>query len=182
MANVEVLSVELQNGSLLDPQAFPVALGDINPESFAVLRARFSGPALIMPRPKIRRIRSGSGHRRTQRTHSRRVFARAKSGGPAIAGPLTCRRPLAQQPPCASFALCLMSIALPGMSHGSPPAAQSVDPELSDLLKETGIPGIAFSLCHFPFKLSDFRLKMSITENHARWPITVRIRAPTYCS
>jgi hypothetical protein len=42
--------------------------------------------------------------------------------------------------------LLLMSIALPGMSHGSPPAAQSVDTELSDLLKETGIPGIAFSL------------------------------------
>lgn len=45
LANVEVLSVGLQNGSLLDPQAFPVALGDINPESFGVLRARFSGPA-----------------------------------------------------------------------------------------------------------------------------------------
>jgi D-alanyl-D-alanine carboxypeptidase len=42
--------------------------------------------------------------------------------------------------------LILMTIALPGISHGVPAAAPSIDSELADLLKETGIPGITFSL------------------------------------
>jgi D-alanyl-D-alanine carboxypeptidase len=39
-----------------------------------------------------------------------------------------------------------MSIALPAWSSGAPPAGASVDAELAALLKETGIPGITFSL------------------------------------
>jgi CubicO group peptidase (beta-lactamase class C family) len=43
-------------------------------------------------------------------------------------------------------AVLAMSIALPGLSSGAAPDEASVDAELSALLKETGIPGITFSL------------------------------------
>jgi D-alanyl-D-alanine carboxypeptidase len=43
-------------------------------------------------------------------------------------------------------ALLVISIALPGMSSGTPPAAVTVDAELSDLMRETGIPGITFAV------------------------------------
>jgi hypothetical protein len=45
LGNVQVLSVGLQGGSLLDPQDFPAALGEIPAGSSGIVRARFSGPA-----------------------------------------------------------------------------------------------------------------------------------------
>jgi D-alanyl-D-alanine carboxypeptidase len=43
-------------------------------------------------------------------------------------------------------AVLAVSIALPALSSGAPPAEATADAELSALLKETGIPGITFSL------------------------------------
>ena len=96
LGNVEVDLVQLQNGTLLNPQDFPAQLGEIPSESFGVVRARFSGPAtngtsyVLTTTGKYQYyngeatdFQSLNPYRLSRRRvdHSRRIFLRRRSSG-----------------------------------------------------------------------------------------------------